>query len=228
MILNVSSAEQSKRRTAIEVGSIASAVLVVGASYGALATEAGLPAWLVIGLAIVVLAASAEVMFIASILAGVPPLTAAVGAVVVNMRNGVYGIAASRFLRGGWTRLLAAHFVNDETVAYASAHRDPRSRRRAFWLLGWTILLAWPLGAAAGVLLGRNVADISMLGLDAVFPTVLFAMLLGAVRTKQMTVIAACGALIAVAVTPSLPLGVAPLVALASLALLLRRGSQHG
>ncbi|MGW9827728.1 AzlC family ABC transporter permease [Kocuria sp. CCUG 69068] len=224
----MSSSDQSIRGMVGDVGSIASAVLVVGVSYGALASEAGLPAWLVIALAVAVLAASAELMFIASILVGAAPLAAALGALLVNLRNGVYGIAGSKFLRGGWTRLLAAHFVNDETVAYASARHDPLSQRRAFWVLGWAILLAWPAGAAIGVILGRAVTDVSALGLDAVFPAILFAMVLGAVRSRRSALIVACGALIAVGVTPFVPPGVAPLVALVSLALLWKRGSQRG
>jgi predicted branched-subunit amino acid permease len=211
-----------------DVGSIASAVLVVGVSYGALASEAGLPAWLVIALAVAVLAASAELMFIAWILAGATPLAAAAGALLVNLRNGVYGIAASRFLRGGRLRLLAAHFVNDETIAYASAHQDPARRRRAFWVLGWAILLSWPAGATIGVILGRTVTDVSALGLDAVFPAILFAMVLGAVRSKHAAIIVTCGALLAVAVTPLVPPGVAPLIALISLSLLWKLGSQRG
>ncbi|HAQ60270.1 MAG TPA: branched-chain amino acid permease [Microbacterium sp.] len=202
-------------------------MLVVGVSFGALASEVGLPAWLVIALAVAVLAASAELMFIASILAGAAPLAAAAGALLVNLRNGVYGIAASRFLHRGWTRLLAAHFVNDETVAYASAQHDSPRRRRAFWVLGWAILLSWPAGAAIGVLLGRALTDVSALGLDAVFPAILFAMVLGAVRSKHAAIIVACGVLLAVAVTPFVPPGVAPLAALVSLGLGWKRGSQR-
>ncbi|MFT4136333.1 AzlC family ABC transporter permease [Microbacterium sp.] len=223
----MSSSDQSIRGMAGDVGSIASAVLVVGVSYGALASEAGLPAWLVIGLAVTVLAGSAELLFIASILAGAAPLAAAAGALLVNLRNGVYGIAASRFLQGGWTRLLAAHFVNDETVAYATARRDPALRRRAFWVLGWAIFVSWPLGATIGVILG-TVTDVSALGLDAVFPTILFAMVLGAVPRKPAAIIVACGALLAVAVTPFVPPGAAPLIALLSLVLLWKRRARRG
>lgn len=227
MIMDVSSPEQSIWRMAGDVSSIASAVLVVGVSYGALASEAGLPAWLVIGLAVAVLAASSELLFVASILAGAAPLAAAAGALLVNLRNGVYGIAASRFLYGGWTRMLAAHFVNDETVAYATARQDPARRRRAFWLLGWAILLSWPLGATIGVFLG-TVTDVSALGLDAVFPTILLAMVLGAVSSKPAVFIVACGALLAVVVTPFVPPGIAPLIALSSLGLMWKRSSRRG
>lgn len=146
----------------------------------------------------------------------------------MNLRHGFYGVAASRFLRGGWTHLLAAHFVNDETVAYASVHQDSPSRRQAFWVLGWAILLSWPLGAAIGALLGRAVADVSALGLDAVFPTILCAMLLGAVQRRRTTLIVLCGALVAAVVTLFVPLGVGPLVALISLGLLIKRGPQRG
>lgn len=203
---------------ALETASIAAAVLVVGVSYGALSAQAGLPAWLTVAMAVFVLAGSAELLFVGALLAGATPLLAAAGAVAVNLRNGVYGLTTQRWLRPGWQRLAGAHLVNDESVAYASALAEPAERPRAFWGMGVAVLCAWPLGAVLGTLLGRLVTDPAVLGLDAVFPTILLAMVLGTPADRRTAQVAAFGVVIAIAVTPSVPSGTAPLIALTALA----------
>ncbi|UPO75976.1 AzlC family ABC transporter permease [Arthrobacter sp. Helios] len=215
-------------RNALEMGSIAAAVLLVGVSYGALAVQAGFPPWLTIALAVTVLAASAELLFVGGLLAEASPLVAALGALLINLRNGVYGFAASRYLGKGWTRLAGAHLVNDETVAYASRADGPAAQRRAFWGLGGAVLCAWPLGAGLGTVLGHVVADPAALGLDAVFPTVLLVMLLGKLRDRRTALTVAGGAVIAVAAAPLVPGGVAPMLGLAALALMLPVRGWHG
>ncbi|MCC3281353.1 MULTISPECIES: AzlC family ABC transporter permease [Arthrobacter] len=215
-------------RSAVEISSLAGAVLVVGISYGALAVQAGFPPWLTVALALTVLAASAELLFVGGLLAEASPMVAALGALVVNLRNGLYGFAASRYLGSGWTRLAGAHLVNDETVAYASRADGLSAQRKAFWGMGGAVLCAWPLGAGLGTVLG-NVADPAVLGLDAVFPTVLLVMLLGKLRDRRTTVTVAGGVVIAAAAVPLVPGGVAPMVGLAALALLLLpAGGRHG
>ncbi|MBD8044477.1 AzlC family ABC transporter permease [Arthrobacter sp. Sa2BUA2] len=205
----------------LEVVSIAAAVMLIGVSYGALAVQAGFPAWLTLALAVTVLAASAELLFVGGLLAEAAPLAAALGAVLVNLRNGVYGLAASRFLEPGWTRLAGAHLVNDETVAYASRAAGPAAQRKAFWGLGGAVLCAWPLGTGLGTVLGQVVTDPAMLGLDAVFPTVLLVMLLGKLRDRRTALTVTGGAVIAAAAAPLVPGGVAPMLALTALALML-------
>ena len=215
--------------SAAESWSIAAAVLVVGVSYGALAVQAGFPPWLTVALAVTVLAASAELLFVGGLIAEVSPLAAALGALVVNLRNGVYGFAASRYLGSGWARLAGAHLINDETVAYASRADGLSAQRRAFWGLGGAVLCAWPLGAGLGTVLGHVVADPAVLGLDAVFPAVLLVMLLGNLRDRRTAVTVAGGAVIAAAAAPLVPGGAAPMVALAALALLMVPvGGRHG
>jgi predicted branched-subunit amino acid permease len=212
----------------LAVGSVAFAVLVVGVSYGALATAAGFPPWLVVALSATVLAASSELLFVGVILSGAAPWIAAMGALLVNLRNGVYGIAAGTFLGHGWRRLAAAHLVNDETVAYAAPRSGAGAQRRAFWTLGMAILLAWPSGATIGVVVGHSLADPSMLGLDAVFPAILIAMLTGSLPDRLALVTITFGAVIAVATTPSVPAGLAPITALAALILPLMLDRRRG
>lgn len=212
------SVPRSRSRLLADVLSIAGSVLLVGVSYGALATDAGIPVWFVLLLAVTVLAASAELIFVGGIAAGASPLLAALGALLVNLRNGLYGLSAGRYLPAGRSRLLYAHLVNDETAAYGVAQRDPAAARRAFRALAVGIAVCWPLGAALGIVLGRIVPDTESLGLDAVFPAILLAMVVGAVRSPRVAMLALAGAALAAAATPLVALGIAPLLALLVLA----------
>lgn len=205
------------------ISSLAVAVLTVGIAYGAQGLLAGLPGWLVLVLAVGVLGASSELLFVGMLAAGGAPLLAAVAALLVNLRNTVYGLAAGRFLRRGPSRWLAAHFVNDETVAFAAARPSAGDQRRVFWRLGTLILVAWPLGTIIGLLLGAAV-DPAVLGLDAVFPVVIFAMLLPALRDSGTRLAAGTGAVVATATVALTPVGIPPLLALTGvLAPVLRR-----
>lgn len=185
----------------------------MGIAYGSQSQMAGLPGWLVLALAVGVLGASSELLFVGMLAAGGAPLLAAVAALLVNLRNIVYGVAAGRFLRRGALRWLGAHFVNDETVAFAAAQEGAADQRRVFWRLGSLILVAWPLGTIIGLMLGTAV-DPGVLGLDAVFPVVILAMLLPTLRDSDTRLAAGIGAGVATASVALTPAGVAPLLAL--------------
>lgn len=202
---------------------IASAIGVVGVAYGSMASAAGLPAWLVILAAALILGASSELVFIGVIASGGLLWVAVCAGLLVNLRNGVYGFSASAFLLDQRaSRLFSTHLVNDESVAFAMAQPEPTRRLTAFRTVGVAILIAWPLGAAIGVLVGHVLPDPSRLGLDAAFPAVFIAILLGSV-TRRTAVPAAAGATLAAAATPFVAAGVAPILGLIGLLAAARR-----
>ncbi|SMH29833.1 Predicted branched-chain amino acid permease (azaleucine resistance) [Rathayibacter oskolensis] len=198
-------------------------VAVVGVSYGLGATGAGFPLWQILLLAIAVFGASAEILFVGVVAAGGAPLAAALAALLVNVRALPYGMAVGGFLTPGRLRLLGAHLANDETVALALGGATPERRRALFWVSGAAVALAWPLGALTGSLLGAVVADPAVLGLDAVFPAVLLALALPALRGARTAAAATAGAVIALAALPIAPLGLAPVLGLAGLLVAGRR-----
>lgn len=213
------SSMRSVHRTSLVPPSIAvaSAVLVVGVAYGAAASNAGFPAWLVILAAVLVLSASSELVFVSVIGAGGLPWVAVGAALLVNLRNVVYGISAATFLPPSHlSRLLSAHLVNDETVAFALAQSNPARRGAAFRVAGIAILVAWPFGAAVGVLVGTVVPDPALLGLDAAFPAIFLAILVGAI-SRRTAGPALGGAVLAAAATPFVASGVAPIIGLLGL-----------
>jgi predicted branched-subunit amino acid permease len=196
---------------------IASAVLVVGVAYGSAALAAGLPPWLVILTAILVLSASSELLFVGVIAVGGLPWVAVAAALLVNLRNIVYGFSASSFLPAPRiARYLLTHLVNDESVAFALAQPKLDQRLVAYRVVGVAILSAWPLGATIGVLVGYIVPDPGHLGLDAAFPAIFLAILLGSVKRNTVGP-AVAGATIALAATPFVAAGLPPILGLAGL-----------
>ncbi|WP_341514374.1 AzlC family ABC transporter permease [Rhodococcus qingshengii] len=205
-------------------------VAIVGVSYGVTAGSAGFSLWQLLALAVLVLGASSEFLFIGIIAAGGSATAAVVAGLLINSRNFAYGMSAGSFLgrdrykdsgwrRGsGWRKLVGAHLVNDESVAVAMAQESVERKRAAFWFCGIGIAVSWPIGALLGGLLGSVVRDPGALGLDAAFPVVILALVLPALKEKVTLLAALIGAAVAVATSPFLPPGTAPLVALLSIA----------
>lgn len=192
-------------------------VALIGVSYGVSATSADLALWQIVLLAVGVLGASSELLFVALAAAGANPVVAAAAGLLVNVRTTAYGMALAPLLRPGSDRVIGAHLVNDETTALATAAPTRAAARRAFWVCGLGIAVAWPLGAVLGAALGRVVPDPAAWGLDAVFPAVIAALALPALREKETLAAAASGGAVAVVALPYLAQGLAPVVALLGL-----------
>lgn len=203
-----------------DIAVVCLAVGVIGISYGASATASGLPAWLPIALSVLVVAGSSELLFVGIVAAGGNPLTAVLAGLLVNARHLPYGLGLPDVVGQGWRRLIGTHIMNDESVVFALAHQDLARSRAAYRACGLGVLLCWPLGAALGVLLGTVVHDTDSFGLDAMFPAVLLALVLPALRERDKRLAALTGAVIALTAVPLLPAGLPELLALAGLATL--------
>ena len=90
---------------------------------------------------------------------------------------------------------------------WSQSQEEMARKRAAYWTCGFGILLFWPLGAALGGVVGSVVPDTDALGLDAMFPAVLLALILPALRDRATLSSAVVGAALALATTPFLPAG---------------------
>ena len=201
-----------------DVAAIAAAVAAVGASFGAIATAADLPVWLVSAMSVLVFAGGSQFMAVGLIAAG-NPVAAVFAGLLLNARHLPFGLALAGSVFGsGWpARLVGSHLMVDESVAFALAQPDPKARRRAYWLTGGTLFVAWNVGTLLGVALGGAAGDPDVLGLDAAFPAGLIALLLPSLRDWETRRVALLGAVVAVLTTPLLPAGLPVLLALAGL-----------
>ncbi|MFE3292630.1 AzlC family ABC transporter permease [Rhodococcus sp. NPDC059234] len=194
---------------------------LVGVSYGALAVGLGFAPWVPVLMSVVVLAGASEFLFVGIVAAGGGLLAALAGGLLVNARHLPFGLAVGDVTGRGWRRLVGSHLLNDESTVFALAQSDPVRRRAAYWLCAIGIGLCWPLGALIGATAGSFIDDVNAFGLDAMFPTVLLALVFPALRDRTTATVAVLGAVIAVAATPFLPAGIPVLLAPAALVALI-------
>ncbi|MET0195923.1 branched-chain amino acid transporter AzlC [Rhodococcus sp. 15-649-1-2] len=205
-------------RTRRDIGLVCLADGLVGASFGAIAVGAGLPMWVPLAMSVLVFAGAAQFIVVGVLAAGGNPLAAMAGALLVNARLIPLGYSVGDSLgEVSWPRkILGAHLVTDESVAFAAAEPDPQRRRSTFWLCGVGLFVAWNIGVLGGAFLGGRITDTAALGLDAAFPAVLIALVAPALRDPLTRNTALLGAVIAVAAALILPPGLPVLLALAA------------
>ena len=190
---------------------------LVGLSYGSLAVAQGFPLWVPLALSLLVLAGASEFIFISIVAGGGSPFTAAAAGLLVNARHFPFGIAVKDLVGRGALSWLGCHIMNDESVVFGISQQCAAQRRAAYWLCGLGIAVCWPLSVAAGTQVGRWIPDTHAAGLDAVFPAILIALIFPALRQRRVAVPSIAGALVALAATPLVPVGMPVLFSLSGL-----------
>lgn len=188
--------------------------VLVGLSYGAVTVALGFPWWVPVLLALFVVAGASEFLFIGIVSGGGNPWLATTAGILVNTRHIPYGFVVEPLLGKGIRRLLGVHVLTDESLSFALGDAPISHRRGAYWLCGLTIAISWPLGTLLGSFIGSSLTNPDLLGLDAVFPAVLLALVVPLVRDKEALLCITGGGIIAVAASFFLPSGVAELTAL--------------
>jgi 4-azaleucine resistance transporter AzlC len=196
---------------------------IVGASFGAITVSGGLAPWVPITMSVLVFAGGAQFAAAGVVLAGGSPAAAVLAGLILNTRLLPYGFTVADVAGGKWwTRLLGAHLIVDESVAFTLRQHERQRRRATFWTCGLALFGCWNAAVVLGVLAGTLLRNTDGFGLDAVFPAVLLALVLPALADRGTRNAALAGAVIAVAVTPFLPPGLPVLLALAGLVLAAR------
>jgi 4-azaleucine resistance transporter AzlC len=201
-------------RTGVRVAvPFAVAVAVFGVSFGVLAREAGMGSLAPVVMSITTFAGSAQ-FAVASVLGASGGVAAAcVAALLLNARYGPIGMSVARALDGGrLKRLLEAQIVVDESWALSNrggGHFD----RQVLIGAGTFLYVAWVVGTTVGVLAGDLIGDPNKLGLDAAFPALFLALLVGQIRSRRAAAAAVTGAAIALLVTPFAKPGIPLIVA---------------
>jgi 4-azaleucine resistance transporter AzlC len=192
--------------------------LLLSASFGVVARQAGLSDVAAIAMSLFVFAGSAQFAAVAIIGAGGSLGAALVAAALMNSRFLAMGIALAPSLPGG-ILLRAAQGQMIVDASWAMALRPDGSFDRHF-LFGATApqYLTWALGTVIGVLGRGAIGDPGRFGLDAVFPAFFLALLMAEARNPRSRGVAMAGAVIALALTPFTPAGV-PILAASAAAL---------
>ena len=197
---------------------LAVAVSVVGVSFGALATAAGVPLLITMAMSLLVLAGGAQFLAVAIIAAGGGPVAAVAGGLLLNLRHLPYGLAVADVVGDRWpAKVFGAHLLIDEVVAFSRARGSGARARRAYWTSGILLATFWNAGTLLGVVAGSAIPDPSVFGVDAAFPAALLALLLPALRRSDARRVGLASAVIAVAATPFLAPGLPVLAGLLGL-----------
>jgi 4-azaleucine resistance transporter AzlC len=198
----------ASRRVATASIALGAAVGVFGFSFGVGAVTAGATVLQACVISLAVFTGASQLSAVSVIGAGGSTASALGGALVLAARNGVYGLTMGRRIEGRFlTRLVAAQLTIDESTAMAMAQHDPAQQRRAFWITGLTLYVFWNLGTLLGALVGTAIDPLTF-GLDAAFPAAYLAMVWPLLRTRVGLRAGIIGAVLCLATTPWLPIGV--------------------
>jgi 4-azaleucine resistance transporter AzlC len=192
---------------------IAVAVPLFAISFGVLARASGMGIAAPIVMSATTFAGSAQFAVVSILEEDGGALAAIVAALLLNARYAPIGISVASLFRGRRARRLAeAQLVVDESWA-VSARGDGTYDRGILLGAGVTLYVTWVLGTAVGVVGGGFLGDPESLGLDAAFPALFLALLVGQIRDRRGVAAALAGAAIALALLPFTPPGVPIVVA---------------
>jgi len=192
---------------------LAVAVGGFGVSFGVLAHDAGMGSVAPVVMSLTTFAGSAQFAVVSVLTAGGGVAAACVAALLLNARYAPIGLSVAGALhRNRFRRLLEAQLVVDES--WALSNQGGGRFDRGILLGAGTLLYAsWVGGTTIGVLTGNLIGNPNNLGLDAAFPALFFALLVGQIRSRRTVVAALAGAGIALVVTPYTKAGVPLIVA---------------
>jgi 4-azaleucine resistance transporter AzlC len=200
--------DKSLRPMIVACLTLSAAVGVFGVSFGVGSVAAGASVAQTCVISLVVFTGASQFSAVSVIGAGGSIGSALGGALLLAARNGVYGMAMSRRLDGGWGRkLVAAQLTIDETTAMAVAQPTRREQQIAFWLTGGALYACWNLGTLIGALAGSAI-DPTTFGLDVAFPAGFVAMIWPILSKTEARIAAVVGAAVSLIAVPVTPVGV--------------------
>jgi 4-azaleucine resistance transporter AzlC len=210
----VTSSTRASWRRGLRAGvPFAAAGFLLSLSFGVIARGAGLSAVATIAMSAIVFAGSAQFAAISIVAAGGGLGAAVAAAALMNSRFLPMGIALAPSLPGGPLKR-AAQGQPVVDASWAMANQGDGSFDRWF-LFGASAIqyVTWVAGTVAGALAGDVLGDPGRLGLDAIFPTFFLALLIAELSDRRSRLVAALGAVIALALVPFAPAGVPVLAA---------------
>jgi predicted branched-subunit amino acid permease len=183
-------------------------------SFGAIASAAGLSVLQTCVLSLAMFTGASQYALVGVLGSGGAPLTAAATAILLGIRNGLYGLRLASLLGvHGPRRLVAAQLTIDESTAMSLGRGSDRANRLGVWATGVSVYVLWNLGTLIGALGAHALSDPKVVGLDAAAPAAFLALLAPRVRTRSSLGLAVTAAAIAMASVPFLPVGGPVLIA---------------
>ncbi len=198
-------------RNALAVGAATGAY---GISFGAVGVAGGLSVLQTCALSVLLFSGGSQFALVGVLGAGGSALAAVAAALLLGVRNALYGLRLAPLLRLRWpSRLVGAQLTIDESTAMAMGQDSPALARLAFWSTGLSVFVLWNLATLLGALGAHAFGDPRALGLDAAIPAAFVALLWPRLTHRGPWLVALGAGLLALALTPVAPPGVPVLVA---------------
>ncbi|MDQ1236732.1 4-azaleucine resistance transporter AzlC [Paenibacillus sp. SORGH_AS306] len=172
----------------LEAFPLALAIAAYGLSYGVLATQAHWSLWSTIMMSVLVFSGSVQLMIIAMVISGATLPGMIITAVLLNLRNLLYGAALADNLAPASRkyRWLLAFGVSDESfvlgnIRYQKYGADPLY----FGVVAGLFYGAWVIASYIGAYIG-DLIDPVRWGLDLAFPITFVALLIPSLTDKPI------------------------------------------
>jgi predicted branched-subunit amino acid permease len=174
-----------------------------GISFGALSVAAGLSVLQTCALSLLVFTGASQFALVGVVASGGAALSGAATALLLGLRNGLYGLRLAPLLRfTGVRRVAAAHLVIDESTAM-SVNREPGTEARTgFVATGVAVFVFWNLATVVGAVAGTAIGDPRDYGLDAAVGGAFLALLWPRLRDRTNQVTAVLAVAVALALVP--------------------------
>jgi 4-azaleucine resistance transporter AzlC len=213
----------ARRRIRNRALTIGVSVTPFGLSFGAVSVEAHLSLIQVCLLSLVLFSGASQFALVSIIGAGGSYFSAVGTALLLGVRNGLYGARINALLRPtGWRRFVMAEVTIDESTAMAVSEAPSGHAARGFWLTALSVYVLWNVSTVIGALVGNALGSPATSGLDVAGPAAFIALLAPQLRTARMRLVALASGAIALVTVPIVPVGAPILIGgLTAVALLL-------
>jgi 4-azaleucine resistance transporter AzlC len=220
---DASSRKAAERRIRNRALTIGVSVTPFGLSFGAVSVEAHLNLIQVCVLSLVLFSGASQFALVSIIGAGGSYLSAVSTALLLGVRNGLYGARINALLRPfGWRRLVMAEVTIDESTAMAVSEAPSGHSARAFWSTALSVYVLWNVSTIVGAVVGNALGSPATTGLDVAGPAAFIALLAPRLTTVRMRLAALASGVIALVTVPVVPVGAPILIGgLTAVALLL-------
>lgn len=214
--------DSQRRRIVGDALAVGVATGAYGISFGAISVASGLDVWQTCALSLLVFTGASQFAFVGVLASGGTAPAAAGTAMLLGVRNGLYGLRLAPLLDWrGARRVGGAHLVIDESTAMAVNRPTTAEARLGFVSTGLSVFVLWNLATLLGAVAGGRIGDPRTYGLDAAVGGAFLALLWPRLDTGLARTVAVLAAAVALGlvplVTPGLPVLVASSVALLGL-----------
>ena len=202
--------------------SVSLTVGAYGIAFGAAGVAAGFSVFQSCLLSLLTFSGASQFAIVGVIGAGGSALSGITTASLLGIRNGLYGLRMAPLLHvKGLRRAVAAQITIDEStgVALSQEERGESAMRHGFWLTGFGVYIFWNIFTLVGALGAQAMGDPAAWGLDAAVPAAFLGLVWPRLKKNSDRILAACAALLSLALTPILPAGI-PIISTAILAVI--------